>query len=133
MDKKLFYNIYLTSQSDDGDLRETPSYWRCNILYIKNIFKTAFYPFLLWEEHRSTRRKNLVVRLRSTNLKPSAKPRIPSRVVEVRGANDDHYANLTRHLENLYYFKCSFQTLNDKCFTRVLRVGESFCHPSFLI
>ena len=47
------------------------------------------------EENRSTRRKTLGVRLRSTNLSPRAEPRTRSRVVEVGGATDDHYTNLT--------------------------------------
>ena len=51
--------------------------------------------FWLREENRSTRRKNLEVRLISTNLSQHAEPRIRTRVVEVGGANDDHYANLT--------------------------------------
>ena len=53
-------------------------------------------------EGRRTRvpgsRKTLEVRLRSTNLSTHAEPRIRTRVVEVEGTNDDHYANLTQAL-----------------------------------
>ena len=52
------------------------------------------FDFWLREENRSTQRKILKVRLRSTNLSPHAEPRIRTRVVEVGGANDYHCANL---------------------------------------
>ena len=55
----------------------------------------AWKPNLQREENRSSRRKILGVRLRSTNLGPHGEPGTRSRVVEVGGATDDHHANLT--------------------------------------
>ena len=48
------------------------------------------------DKNRSTRRKTLGVRLRSTNLsRVHEGSGSHSPVVEVRGINDDHFANLT--------------------------------------
>ena len=47
------------------------------------------------EENWNTRRKTLRIRLRWINLSPRAEPRARTQVVEMGGATDDHYANLT--------------------------------------
>ena len=66
---------------------------------------------LLRQENRSTRKKPLGDRLRSTNLSSHAEPGTRSRIVEVRGATDDRYAILKSLKTALNPFSCNLSNL----------------------